>query len=234
MNLPGRALVVGLARSGQAAALALARRGVEVVGSTAPSSTPGGLPQRVSKFDLDRGGRRCSMMSNSSSRARACREMRRSWRLLARARSRSGARSSSATGSCLRPLVGVTGTNGKTTTSELLGAMLDAPGRRQRGPRAHRAGRAGRPRATGSSASCRASSSRTSHELRPRVAVLLNLEPDHLDRHGSFEAYRDAKLRIFENQAAGDTAVLPRGFGAVAGHAPGSSSAPTTRCRRSR
>ena len=41
------------------------------------------------------------------------------------------------------------------------------------------------------------------HELRPRVAVLLNLEPDHLDRHGSFEAYRDAKLRIFENQARG-------------------------------
>ena len=38
------------------------------------------------------------------------------------------------------------------------------------------------------------------HEFRPRVAVLINLEPDHLDRHGTFEAYRDAKLRIFENQ----------------------------------
>ena len=50
----------------------------------------------------------------------------------------------------------------------------------------------------GSSASCRASSSRTSHELACDVAVLLNLEPDHLDRHGTFEAYRDAKLRIFE------------------------------------
>jgi UDP-N-acetylmuramoylalanine--D-glutamate ligase len=49
--------------------------------------------------------------------------------------------------------------------------------------------------------------------------VLLNLEPDHLDRHGTFEAYRDAKLRIFENQREEDTAVLPRGFGAVPGEA---------------
>ena len=67
-------------------------------------------------------------------------------------------------------------------------------------------------------------------ELRPRVAVLLNLEPDHLDRHGTFERYRDAKLRIFENQTAEDVAVVPRGFGPVPGAAGGSSSPPTTRC----
>src|ERR671938_444073 len=48
------------------------------------------------------------------------------------------------------------------------------------------------------------------HELRCRVAVLLNLEPDHLDRHGTFEAYREAKLRIFERA---DAAVVPRGLG---------------------
>ena len=54
--------------------------------------------------------------------------------------------------------------------------------------------------------------------FRPRIAVLLNLEPDHLDRHGSFEAYRDAKLRIFENQTEQDTAVVPSGF-EVAGRA---------------
>ena len=45
--------------------------------------------------------------------------------------------------------------------------------------------------------------------LRPAIAVLLNLEPDHVDRHGSVEAYREAKLRIFENQDADDVAVLP-------------------------
>ncbi len=47
--------------------------------------------------------------------------------------------------------------------------------------------------------------------------MLLNLEPDHLDRHDTFEAYRDAKLRIFENQTADDTAVVPRGFPPVPG-----------------
>jgi len=48
------------------------------------------------------------------------------------------------------------------------------------------------------------------HELACEVAVLLNLEADHLDRHGSFEAYRDAKLRIFERARA---KVVPSGSG---------------------
>jgi UDP-N-acetylmuramoylalanine--D-glutamate ligase len=48
------------------------------------------------------------------------------------------------------------------------------------------------------------------HELACEVAVLLNLEPDHLDRHGTFEAYRDAKLRIFERAR---TRIVPRGLG---------------------
>ena len=46
----------------------------------------------------------------------------------------------------------------------------------------------------------------------PEAAVLLNLTPDHLDRHGSFDAYRDAKLRIFANQDADALAVLPTGL----------------------
>ena len=64
------------------------------------------------------------------------------------------------------------------------------------------------------------------HELACEVAVLLNLEPDHLDRHGTFEAYRDAKLRIFERARA---KVVPKGSGSR-----GSSSRPTTRSRPSR
>src|SRR5439155_3081977 len=44
--------------------------------------------------------------------------------------------------------------------------------------------------------------------FQPRVAVVLNLAPDHLDRHGSFEAYVDAKARIFANQTPADCAVL--------------------------
>lgn len=114
------------------------------------------------------------------------------------------------------PLVGVTGTNGKTTTTELLGAMLGA----------RTAGNVG----TALSELigdvepeewivCELSSFQLEdiEELRPRVAVLLNLEPDHLDRHGTFERYRDAKLRIFENQTAEDIAIVPRGFGPVSG-----------------
>jgi UDP-N-acetylmuramoylalanine--D-glutamate ligase len=55
--------------------------------------------------------------------------------------------------------------------------------------------------------------------FRPEVAVLLNLTPDHLDRHGDLDAYRAAKLRIFENQGANDVAVVPRGFGELPGAA---------------
>jgi len=107
------------------------------------------------------------------------------------------------------PILGVTGTNGKTTTAEWLGFMLGAPV----------AGNVGRA-LSGLDGEAEPeqlvvvelSSFQLEdvHRFRPRIAVLLNLEPDHLDRHGSFEAYRDAKLRIFENQTEADTAVVPR------------------------
>jgi UDP-N-acetylmuramoylalanine--D-glutamate ligase len=106
-------------------------------------------------------------------------------------------------------LAGVTGTNGKTTTAELLGAMLGA----------RVAGNVGRPLTAldghveaGELVVCELSSFQLEDvdELACEVAVLVNLEPDHLDRHRSFEAYRAAKLRIFERAR---TAVVPRGSG---------------------
>jgi UDP-N-acetylmuramoylalanine--D-glutamate ligase len=57
------------------------------------------------------------------------------------------------------------------------------------------------------------------HEFRPRIAVLLNLEPDHLDRHGTFDDYRSAKLRVFERQTPEDVAIAPRAFGELPGRA---------------
>ncbi|MHB1242105.1 MAG: Mur ligase family protein [Gaiellaceae bacterium] len=114
------------------------------------------------------------------------------------------------------PILGVTGTNGKTTTTELLGAMLGA----------RTAGNVGTALSelVGEAPAdewivCELSSFQLEdvERFRPRVAVLLNLEPDHLDRHGTFERYRAAKLRIFENQGADDVAVVPRGFGPVPG-----------------
>jgi UDP-N-acetylmuramoylalanine--D-glutamate ligase len=50
-------------------------------------------------------------------------------------------------------------------------------------------------------------------EFAPEGAVLLNLQPDHLDRHGTFEAYRAAKLKVFANQGNDDVAVAPVGLG---------------------
>ena len=114
------------------------------------------------------------------------------------------------------PILGVTGTNGKTTTTELLGAMLGA----------RTAGNVGTALSelvgdvpADTWIVCELSSFQLEdvERFRPRIAVLLNLEPDHLDRHGDFESYRVAKLRIFESQTDDDVAVVPRGFGPVPG-----------------
>ena len=119
------------------------------------------------------------------------------------------------------PIVGITGTNGKTTTSELLGAIFRAAGKD-----VSVAGNVGRPLsgldgALGEEAwiVCELSSFQLEDidAFRPRIAVLLNLAPDHLDRHESFDDYRAAKLRIFENQIAEDVAIVPRGFDPVPG-----------------
>jgi UDP-N-acetylmuramoylalanine--D-glutamate ligase len=119
------------------------------------------------------------------------------------------------------PIIGITGTNGKTTTTALIGAMFDAAG-----APAEVAGNIGRPLTSlvGRTSPetwvvCELSSFQLEdvEALHCRIAVLLNLEPDHLDRHGSFEEYRDAKLRIFERQEAADLAIVPRGFGAIPG-----------------
>jgi UDP-N-acetylmuramoylalanine--D-glutamate ligase len=121
------------------------------------------------------------------------------------------------------PLLGVTGTNGKTTTCELLGAIY-----RSAGLPVEVAGNIGRPLTSlvgetdpGTWVVCELSSFQLEDVdlLRPRIAVLLNLEPDHLDRHATFEWYVDTKLRMFEQQTEDDTAVLPRGFGEVPGTA---------------
>ncbi len=121
------------------------------------------------------------------------------------------------------PLIGVTGTNGKTTTSALLGAILETAGWN-----VEVAGNIGRPLTSLVGAVdddawvvCELSSFQLEdvETLRPRVAVLTNLEPDHLDRHGSFDAYARAKLRAFERQGRDDVAVVPQGFGRLPGNA---------------
>jgi UDP-N-acetylmuramoylalanine--D-glutamate ligase len=198
MNLPPRVLVLGLARSGTAATAALSRRGVDVVAAdqrlgndTDPELLEGvGLvvksPGVPSENALVKAARERGIPVWS--------EVELGYRLLPQTR-----------------FVGVTGTNGKTTTTELLGATFRAAGRS-----VAVAGNVGTPLTAITEpvewVVCELSSFQLEdvHELSCDIAVLLNLEPDHLDRHGTLERYRDAKLRIFERAG---TAVVPRGLG---------------------
>ena len=135
-------------------------------------------------------------------------------------RARCGASSSSA--ARLLPTTRSSRSPGRTARrrrASCSGAMLDAPVAGNVGRALCEldgvvaAGRVGRLRAR------RASSSRTSTRFRPRVAVLLNLEPDHLDRHGTFDAYPRREAPRVRESARGDIAVVPRGFGDVPGAA---------------
>jgi len=108
------------------------------------------------------------------------------------------------------PIIAVTGTNGKSTTVRMIEAMLKAAGLR-----AEAGGNVGTPALSLAGkpldvAVLEVSSFQleTIEAFRPRVAVILNITPDHLDRHGDIEGYARAKRRIFENQQSGDAAVL--------------------------
>jgi UDP-N-acetylmuramoylalanine--D-glutamate ligase len=109
-------------------------------------------------------------------------------------------------------IVCITGTKGKSTTTTALRAMLVAAGFDARA-----VGNIGDPITAHVDDSdertifvTEASSFQleTTREFRPGVAVFLNLFPDHLDRHPTFEAYAEAKARIFANQTADDTAIV--------------------------
>ena len=109
-------------------------------------------------------------------------------------------------------LICITGSNGKTTTTSLVGHILETAGRP-----VQVAGNIGTPliaRVDLSSDSGFTVVEASSFQLeaivafRPDIAVLLNITPDHLDRHGTLEAYARAKARMFENQTAQDCAVV--------------------------
>jgi UDP-N-acetylmuramoylalanine--D-glutamate ligase len=192
-----RALIYGLARSGVAAATALEARGDDVVRVDRDNENDLDLLLGVDLLVKSPGvpGERPLVVAARARGIPVWSEVELGWRLLAP-----------------RPFVGVTGTNGKTTTAELLGVIFRAAGR----PVAV-AGNVGTPLTSVDAPEdawivCELSSFQLEdvHELACEVAVLLNLEPDHLDRHGTFERYRDAKLRIFERARQ---SVVPRGAG---------------------
>ncbi len=209
---PGPWLVVGLARSGVAAARALIARGEEVVAVDSGSpGRPEGIEAHVGTDGLAFLPAARAVVKSpgvpreaavvAAARARGMPvlgELELGWRLLP------------------NEFVAVTGTNGKTTTVQLLGHI-----HREAGLPVAVAGNVGDAvsglagaldeRAT---VVCEASSFQLEDalEFAPEGAVLLNVEPDHLDRHGTFDDYLAAKLRIFARQGNGDVAVAPAGF----------------------
>jgi UDP-N-acetylmuramoylalanine--D-glutamate ligase len=113
---------------------------------------------------------------------------------------------------CRVPVIGITGTNGKTTTTELISQMLNACGQRTIA-----CGNIGKPLVEAARESddlavltVEVSSFQleTICEFHPEISVWLNFAPDHLDRYRSIREYRVAKLRLFENQTPNDTAVI--------------------------
>jgi UDP-N-acetylmuramoylalanine--D-glutamate ligase len=110
------------------------------------------------------------------------------------------------------PIIAITGTNGKTTTTGLIAHLITASGKRtvpcgNYGTALAEIVLAGEPLEV---LTIEVSSFQLEliQHFRPAVAVWMNFAPDHLDRHPSLEAYREAKLRIFENQTPSDTAVI--------------------------
>jgi UDP-N-acetylmuramoylalanine--D-glutamate ligase len=207
----GPYLIVGLARSGAAAARMLLPHGPVLAADSARPDVPDGVEAHLESDGVELLDRVALVVKSPGVPADApaiagarerglpvLGELELAWRLLP------------------NRLVAVTGTNGKTTTTELLGAVWRAAGL----PVAV-AGNVGMPLAAlvgrlepEATVVCEVSSfqAEDSEALAPDAALLLNLEEDHLDRHGTLAAYRDAKLRLFRNQTPEQLAVAPAGF----------------------
>jgi len=213
----GPYLVVGLARSGRAAARALRARGESVMGVDAGAPPVDDLLEVGVEVHLHSDGE--SLLERARTvikspgvpdrapvidRARrlgltVIGELELAWRLLD------------------NPFVAVTGTNGKTTTVELIGHI-----HREAALPVAVAGNVGSAvsalvgeLAPDSVVVCEASSFQLedTEAFAPEAAVLLNLTADHLDRHRTMQAYRAAKLEIFARQGNDDVAVAPQGLG---------------------
>jgi UDP-N-acetylmuramoylalanine--D-glutamate ligase len=108
-------------------------------------------------------------------------------------------------------VVAITGTNGKSTTTALIGHMLEAAGRDARVGGNIGVGVLGLPDMHGGAIYVLELSSYQldlTSSLKPDVAILLNVSPDHLERHGGMDGYLAAKRRVLLNQGKGDTAII--------------------------
>lgn len=225
LDLAGRrVLVVGLARAGEGATHALLEQGASVVGFDRNASLDA-RRLRASGVEIHLGDEEDTLLQGIDLVVKSP-GVRGDAPLVSAARERGipvwdelelGARL------LTNPILAVTGTNGKTTTTALLGEMLRADGRP-----VEVAGNIGRALSSLVGAIepdvwivCEVGVFQLDdlEVFHPRIGVLVNLEPDHLDRYDDFEAYAETKLRMFSLQTEDDVAVVPRGFGPVPGAA---------------
>jgi UDP-N-acetylmuramoylalanine--D-glutamate ligase len=217
MELAGRhVVVVGLARSGLAVARFLSDKGARVtVTDRAEAGDLGSFVDqaRPLELDLELGGHRAATFENADLVV-VSPGVPHTLPVLEQARNRGIpviGELELASRFIQTPIVAVTGTNGKTTATELLGRMLSVSGLQ-----VFVGGNIGNPlieivgHETGLDVIVAEISSfqlDTTEAFHPHVAVLLNITPDHLDRYADFEAYGRSKARIFKNQGTGDFAV---------------------------
>jgi UDP-N-acetylmuramoylalanine--D-glutamate ligase len=199
---PGPWLVVGLARSGVAALEVLRARGEQARGvdRRQGDDTPAALDGVRAVVKSPGVPAQAPVIAAARERGLAVLgEVELAWRLIP------------------NEFVAVTGTNGKTTTAELIGHV-----HREAGRPVAVAGNVGTALSSlvgrlpeEATVVCEVSSFQLedSVEFAPEGAVLLNLAPDHLDRHGTLAAYTEAKLRVFAHQGNDDVAVAPLGLG---------------------
>ncbi|WP_243370059.1 UDP-N-acetylmuramoyl-L-alanine--D-glutamate ligase [Geotalea sp. SG265] len=218
MDIEGKkVLVVGLARTGVAVARFLVARGAKVtVTDMKDESELGEYLAQLADLDLDfelgRHDKHTFLMADLIVVSPGV-PMDIAPLLLAKAQRRTVISEIELAAAYIKaPMVAITGTNGKTTTTTLTGEIFKACGLET-----FVGGNIGNPLielVTSGRDVVQVVVELSSFQLegiqrfRPKVAVLLNITEDHLDRYTSYQEYIDAKLRIFENQTAGDFAVL--------------------------
>ncbi|HYR95992.1 MAG TPA: UDP-N-acetylmuramoyl-L-alanine--D-glutamate ligase [Candidatus Binatus sp.] len=225
MDLPGHVLVLGYRRTGRAVAATLAARGVRVRAVDTRSAHALDVSAAPAGVELRLGEDGTALLAGVGLVVPSPGVPRDAPLLVAAIRRGIPVRSEIEIAFQLLtcPIVAITGTNGKSTTTTLVGLALE-----RAGMRTFTGGNLGTPLIAAVDRQPEVAVAEVSsfqlewvERFRPRIGCLLNVTPDHLDRHGTIAEYREAKARLFAAQEARDFAVVnrddPEAWSAVAG-----------------
>jgi len=215
MELPRRVLVIGVRRTGRAVARVLAARGCAVRATDAQPATALGIdPADLPGVELRLGDETPALLDDVDVVVPSPGVPRRAPLLLEAVRRGIPvwAEVELAFRLLVCPVIGITGTNGKSTTTTLVGRALSRAGQR-----IFTGGNLGTPLILAVDERPAVAVTEVSsfqlewvERFRPRIGCLLNITPDHLDRHADFAEYHAAKARLFTAQHPQDWAVLNR------------------------